>query len=517
MKRNIVTAVVSILGSRVATLLVLALTTPILVRLLGPGSYGVYATLMAVFGLVMILVSSGINTGARKYLAEDRELEGWRDHVFGYYFRLAALLVALVAGLFVVGSWTGLVALGLGEKYTTYFYLLAALAIAAQFRSYARGALMGLKLEHVSEPLKVFQSVAFGLFAVGLVVLGYGVTGVLVGHILSSVLVTVVALAVLARNVSLLSVFRPTPTEFPNRTLIDFNSLTIVVIFLLYSLRHVDVLMLEAFRASEQVGYYRAALVLTQLLWVVPRSIQSVMIQSTSELWESGRIERITEIASRASRYTLLFTGLLAVGLAALAPLFVPFYFGETFRPAVVPVLLLLPGTIGFALARPMLAISQAKGDLRPLIAATGATAGINLLGNLLLIPTYGMLGAAVATSVGYGTLPVFHVIAARRLGYRPLDDSRLDRIGLTVVGAGIPIFLLSRLAGSTVVALLVVPPVGALLYAILAVLTGALTLEELFELGEALPQPAPEKIATLRRRVEEADGVVGRLVSSEN
>jgi len=516
-KRNLVTAVSSILASRVLALAMLAITTPFLVRFLEPDQYGTYATLIAVFGLLMILVSSGIDTGARKYLAEERALDGWQDHVFGYYFRLAALLVAVAVGLLVLASWTGLLARSLGAKYTTYVYLVAVLAVAAQFRAYARGALMGLKLEHVSEPLRVLQSASFGVFAVGLVVLDYGVAGVLVGHIVSSVLVIVVALAVIAQHVSLWSVLRPTPPGFPGRELIDFNSLTIVTLFLLFSLRHVDVLMLEAFRASEQVAYYRAALVLTQLLWLVPRSIQAAMIQSTSNLWESGRIDRITEIGSRACRYTLLVTGLLAVGLASLAAQFVPLYYTEAYTPAVLPVLLLLPGTVGFALARPIFAISQAKGDLRPLVAATGTTAGLNLVGNLLLIPVYGMVGAAIATSVAYATLPVFHVVAAHRIGYQPLAHSRLSRIAVTIVATGLPLLALTRLIADPLVAILVVPPVGGVLYAVFAVFTGSVTLDELFELGEALPEPAPEKVAALRRRVENGDGVLGRLVSTGN
>lgn len=517
MNRNVATAVVSILGSRMLALGVMAVTTPILVQLLDPAAYGIYGTLMAVFGLLMILVSSGINSGTRKYLAEEREMPNWRDHVFGYYFRLAALLAAVAAGGLVLASWSGVIARSLGEEYTTYFYLLAVLAVAAQFRSYARRALMGLKLEHVAEPLKVLNSVAFGTLAIGGVVLGYGIRGVLAGHILASTLVTVVALFIIARHVSLRAVFSRTPSGFPTRKLLDFNSLTIVAIFLLVSLQHVDVLILELYRGQEKVGYYRAALVLTQLLWLVPRSIQSVMIQSTSNLWEDNRIEHITELASRASRYTLLFTLLLAVGLATLAHQFVPIYYGEAFRPAVIPVLLLLPGTVGFSLARPMFAISQAKGDLKVLIAATGATALINLGLNLVLIPTYGMVGAAVATSVGYGLLPVFHVAAARRLGYRPFADLRPGRVAATALGTAIPIVALSRLIGDPLLALVVVPPVGGAIYAVLTLLTGAMRFEELYELGTAMPGPVERRVESLRGYIEDADGVVDSLRTAQN
>jgi len=51
----------------------------------------------------------------------------------------------------------------------------------------------------------------------------------------------------------------------------------------------------------------------------------------------------------------------MAVGLAALADIAVPIYFGAEAEPAITPLLLLLPGALGFAIARPILAVSQGK------------------------------------------------------------------------------------------------------------------------------------------------------------
>jgi O-antigen/teichoic acid export membrane protein len=72
--RNLVTAFGAIAGSRLAIVLVLAVFSPLLVRLLGFETYGAYATVIAMFDLLMILVSSGVNSGVRKYIAEDRDI-----------------------------------------------------------------------------------------------------------------------------------------------------------------------------------------------------------------------------------------------------------------------------------------------------------------------------------------------------------------------------------------------------------------------------------------------------------
>ncbi|MFB6171113.1 MAG: lipopolysaccharide biosynthesis protein, partial [Haloarculaceae archaeon] len=507
MNRNPVTAFVSIAGGRIGIVLVSVLVTPALVRVLSRSQYGAYGFLMALFGMLMILVSSGINSGVRKFLAEDRTAADWKSNVFSFYGRVAFALAIVPAVALVLAAYTGVVTRipNVGPAFVPYFYLLAALTLAAQFREYVRRALMGLELEHVSEPIRVVHKVAFGVTAVGLAVLGYGVGGVLVGEILASVLAGLVTFHYVRREISLSRVIEPLPDSFPRRELFSFNNRTVVYIFLLTSLYHVDVLMLQGVRSSQSVAIYKGALVIVQFLWLVPRSVQSVMIQEASGLWADGDLDAVNELASKATRYTLLFTLLLAVGLGALAGDFVPLYLSQDYAAAVVPVLLLLPGTIGFAIARPVFAISHAKGELNVIIVATAASALINVGLNAVLIPRYGILGAAVATSVGYGSLPIVHFVGARHIGYEPFADARLGRVALSGLLAGVPIVLLSLAIDRSLVALAVVPPVGFLLFAAFSLLTGALDLDEVLSVFVALPAPIGPRARALRQRHRDA------------
>ncbi|WP_267642363.1 lipopolysaccharide biosynthesis protein [Haloarchaeobius amylolyticus] len=504
MNRNIVTAFLSTVGSRLVGLIVTAAVTPLLIHFLGVTIYGRYATIMSVFALLTIFMSSGTNTGVKKYIAEERSMNCWKDHVFGYYFRLATLLAVLAAIGFAVAAYTGVVAMVWGAEFEPYFYLLGAMALAVQYREYIRRTLMGLKLEHVSEPLNVLYRIVFGVVGVSLAALEFGVPGLIVAQIVASLVAVGVGLAVVRGRLSFDAIVTTTPDRFPSSDLFNFNHLTIAYVFLLTSLYHIDVLMLEAFKTSELVGYYKAALVIVQFLWILPRSVQGVMVQSTSDLWEQNKVERITDLASRTTRYVLLLTLLLAIGMAALASTFVPLYLGSEMRPAVTPLLLLLPGTVAFAVARPLLAISHAKGDVKALIAATWASATLNFALNLNLIPAYGMVGAAVATTIGYGSLPLFNMLIARDLGYDPLEDVRIVRIVVTGAVAAVPIYFLPAAIENDLLALVVVPVVGFVVYALAAVLTGAVDVGEVLDFCSSLPGPLGEKASEL---ADAADG----------
>ncbi|OYR41812.1 polysaccharide biosynthesis protein [Halorubrum sp. Ib24] len=502
MKRTFASAFLSVVGGKFVIVAAAVFITPLLVRLLGEDAYGQYATLMAMFGLLMILVSSGVNSGTRKFISEERDADRWKDHVFGFYFRFAALFAFLGSALLVGAAQIGLVDAALGEEFAGYASVLGLLVFASQFGEYARRVLMGLKLEHVSEPIGVVHKVSFGAFAVAFVYFDYGVLGVLLGHLVARVIEIALSLYFISKRLSLASVFTPTPASFPRSRLLSFNHLSVVYIFLLTSLYHVDVLMLERFTASAQVGYYKIALVIAEFLWFVPRALQSVIIQSTSNLWAEGKTERVTRLSSAITRYTLVLTMLLAVGLAVLARDVVPLYAGPAYVASVPPLLLLLPGTIGFAIARPILAVSHAKGDLRVMIAATGLSALINVALNALLIPTYGIEGAAIATSVGYGSLPLFHVAGARRLGYRPLSDLRLGRVAVAAGATGAVIHPLANAIAGTLPTLALVPPTGFVVYVAVAIATRLVTLDEVKRGVAGLPDPVGARATSLVERV---------------
>ena len=506
MARSFVTALISTVGGRLLRLLSSMLLTPVIIAFAGTQTYGEFGTLLSAFAMATILMSEGVHSGVRKYISEERERQNWQNEVFGFYFRIAVVMAVLTALAFVLAARFGLVTFLWGEKYVPYFYLLAPLAVATQFKGYFQRTLMGLKLEHIAEPVRVFYKVSFIGIAIVATYLGYGIVGLIASQIVASLLSVAVSLWFVIPRVAVRSAFSIPSRDFPRRELFTFNYNSIAYTFLLMSLFHVDILMLESFTGSEQVGYYKAAMVITQFLWFVPRSMQSVMVQSTSNMWAQGRTEEITEMASRITRYVLALTLLLALGMASLAPDFVRFYLGNTMLPSVTPLLILLPGTLGFAIARPILSISQAKGQLRTLIVTTAAAAAINFGLNVLLIPRYGILGAAIATTTGYTALGVLQFFGARYLGYNPFADLRLGRIAATAAVSAVPIFLVARLLDNHLLSLAVVPVVGFVTYSALTFATGVVRVDEVFDILTSAPGPIGAKAATARERIRSVD-----------
>lgn len=488
MGTDITKGLLSILSAKIGVLLISLLLTPLLVRILGSTDYGIYAFLISLLSVCMILVNGGVFDGIRKFVAEDRSDVDWANHVLGFYARFGSASVFFMSSLFVLSNLAGITTILLGDEYELYLYLLAVLIAVRQWFMITRSALMGRGLESISEPMKVGQRSLFAVLGLTFAYLGHGVVGILLGHIVASSIVAGIGTYYLSREYQILTIFKRAPDDFPVRELIGFNLLSIVLVFLIQSLYHTDILLLNILASSQETGQYKAALVIAEFLWFVPTALQMVLLHSTSKIWADQDTAWITTISSQLTRYNLLLSLLLVIGVAALAEPFVTTYFGSEFQPAVVPLLILLPGAFGFALTRPIYAIGQGKGELRVLIIATCVAAIGNFVLNLILIPQLGTHGAAVATSVGYGSMLVLHYAAARNIGFNPFADLRLRRIVVATAVTTPVIFSLANLLPGEILPLLIVPPVGFTTYSILLLRTGAISHSELEPVLGQLP-----------------------------
>lgn len=473
-----------IFSGRVGAGILTVIVTPIIVRVLGSGGYGDYAFALAVYSALRTIAGGGVYEGARKYIAE-KPGQPEKAAVFYYYLKISALF-GTVAALFLAGfTYVAVGRVILDPRLRPYLYIVAGMIFFHAFYHLVRSSLMGYKLEQYSEPLYVLNRVFFPLIGIPLAIAGWHVAGILVGHLISTVLIVLIGYAALLRYTSVWVrsplELMPRPHIFRSR-MFRYGLINVAFVLLTKSLYVTDILLLQLFVPSEEVGHYNAALVAAEFLWFAPFALQVVLLHSASQLWAEDRVTEITATASTITRYNLLMTGALAVVLATVGAAFLPIYFGPEFIASYVPMLLLLPGVVAFALARPIYAIGQGHGNMRVLVLATGASALLNLVGNVLLIPPFGMYGAAVATSLGYGSMVFFHALTARHLGFYPLRDVPLVRIAATCL-LPLPVLVFGyRIISSPILGLVLVPVIALPMFLALARMLNTITREEFRE-----------------------------------
>jgi O-antigen/teichoic acid export membrane protein len=170
-----------------------------------------------------------------------------------------------------------------------------------------------------------------------------------------------------------------------------------------------DVILVNFFVGPAAAGIYAATLVLADRLWALSQAVSTVTFPRLASLHAfPSKAYALTE---QASRCVLVVTVIVSVGVAALAyPMFTLVY-GTEFRAGVPALLLLLPGYIVASSARVLANSLAAAGYVGWNAGAAAILVVVNVAANLLLIPRFGITGAAVASSTGwfvYGALVVF-------------------------------------------------------------------------------------------------------------
>ncbi|RLM95883.1 flippase [Haloarcula sp. Atlit-7R] len=467
---------ISVLGGKVSTMLSMVLVTPIVIRLAGNSEYGGFTFAMSVFSMLLIFTTPGIFDGIRKYLSEEKDDQSWHENVLVFYFSFGSVLAFAVAILLSLSTYLGYLSEYFDQSVINLFYLVAILLLAEQGVFILRGAHMGLGDEFHSELLLFIRSVVFVLFSIGLVYIGLGAEGILAGRVFGSVIASAVGLLYLYPKVELTLTEISLRSKLPIKELMTFNIYSAIFIAMTSSLYNIDIILVQYFLDSEKTAFYRASLLIAEFLWFVPNALQTLLLHSASELWSKDKTKQITNISSDITRYNILISLLFLIGIVILAEPFVLIYFGDSFTESINALIILLPGAFGFAIARPVFSIVQGKGELRIIVLGTIIPVAVNIILNLVLIPIWGINGAAISTSVGYGMMILIHGYIAKVVGFNPFLDLKLSRITATGIISFIIIYIADLAIHSSVASLLFIPPLGFVIYAYTGVKLEVLT-----------------------------------------
>ncbi len=180
-----------------------------------------------------------------------------------------------------------------------------------------------------------------------------------------------------------------------------------------------DQWILGAVGGTKQLGQYSVAVAWAEALFLLPTALSAV--QRPAIVRASTR--EAVRLTARVFRISLLITGALGVGLVIFAPVLCVTIFGEEFRDSVADLRVLAGGAFGVVALKQL--GSALTGRDRPLAASLsiGSAFIFTVALDIALIPAYGDLGAAIASSVAY-TLGgiVIIVVFTRSLGGRAGD-----------------------------------------------------------------------------------------------
>ena len=165
---------------------------------------------------------------------------------------------------------------------------------------------------------------------------------------------------------------------------------------------YIDVLAITYFKKIEDVALYQAAFPTAQFLWIFSAAIGVVLLPVVAELWALKNRATLNNTISLLFKFLFIFVFPLAAVLIAFPDLALRTLFGTDYVAAASVLQILAFGAIFYnvysLLNISLIGIGKPAVSTKIFISMTLVAVFLNIF----LVPTYGIIGAAVATTVSY-------------------------------------------------------------------------------------------------------------------
>jgi O-antigen/teichoic acid export membrane protein len=379
-------------------------TSIVLARLLGPSGRGLLGLMVSVSQVALVLTAIGLPT-AVTYFASLQDADP--PAILGNCLAHAGVLSALLIPFAAIFHQQIADALGHGDGGRTW--ILVAAFVPVTFLDWTTNSQLQGTLRFAR--FNVVVVLARLVYAFGVVVLvGFvdlGVTGGMLAQIAGGLVMIVASLKpILDRGT-------PRVDRKLMSRMFHYGFRAQVGAVLALANGRLDVLIMQIYRPLAQVGYYVVAQAIAELPLVLSQQFRWTSMVLVTKYDQDAKQEATT--ADSVLHFSIL-GAVTVIANAVFGSLLILVAYGPEFHPAVVPMLILLPGI--WFLGISIVIQGDLSGRGRPGLASwlAGLAAVVTVVLDFTLIPPFGVIGASIASVSAYTTLGVSSLVALSRI-----------------------------------------------------------------------------------------------------
>jgi O-antigen/teichoic acid export membrane protein len=403
----------------------------ILARTIGPRGYGLYAFALSMTALLAIPSTAALSTLVVREVAagvarkRDDLVAGvtrWSDRR-GLALALSAVLVALLVGLVLHARLTS-------EGRLTFTIALALVPLSALIAIRA-ATLRGLHHVVAGQAPEQIVVPAVLLAALGIVfATGHGGA---VDSVLAIALYVTAALAALTVSAVMLARWRPAGVRSaePRYDARAWRAAVVPLLFVsgfAYANRELGLLLVGSIAGPTDAGIYRVAVRGATLVTFALGGVNAAVAPRLARLHAMGDVAALRRMLRLAALASLAWALPVAALLIGFSTWILTTIFGADYAVAATSLTILCLGQLVNAATGPVGLLLNMTGRERVTARGHAVALAVGLIAGLILIPRWGVAGAAAASALSMVTWNVtFAVIVARSLG---ITDRRRARTG---------------------------------------------------------------------------------------
>lgn len=386
-------------------------TAAIIARWLGPEGKGIVTMALLAPGMMVIFLNSGIGV-ANVYFAGSKRMNIPTLTVNSVIFAF----LATIFGMFIIGALLATGSLqALLPRAPIWLVLIAMIGLPVGILTgYFTTILQGLQAIIKINLVNLAQG-ALTLALTFLLVANFrvGLLGALMAYLLTSISSLIVLTFLLQKEGGVfLSKWNPSVM----RSTLSFGLKGHIGNILQFFNYRLDIFFVNYFLGPAGVGIYSVSVGMAEFLWYLPNAVGFIIFPKAA----STQPEVMNLFIPRVFRIALGLTALGAVGLVFLGKQLIQWVFSSSFDSAYLPLVALLPGAVLLGGAKILSNDIAGRGYPQYNSINAGVAAVLTIILDLVLIPSYGVLGAAIASSISYSIIFLaalcFHRLVSLRI-----------------------------------------------------------------------------------------------------
>ncbi|MFQ6792053.1 MAG: flippase [Thomasclavelia sp.] len=214
-----------------------------------------------------------------------------------------------------------------------------------------------------------------------------------------------------------------------------FLFLTVIAVSLF---KVMDKVMLGMMSGSSQVGYYESAEKIIQVPTALITSLGTVMLPRMTNMVNKNENQN-KRMIYLSIQFAMFISTSLCFGIMGVSKEFVPLFYGNGFEVCIYLYIILLPSCVFLAFANVIRTQYLLPHQMdKPYVISAFLGAGVNIIINMLLIPYYGCIGAAIGTFFAEMSVFIFQCFSVKK--YLPIKKYLLK--SMYFIFSGIAMFL---------------------------------------------------------------------------
>jgi len=382
-------------------------------RHLNTDGFGDFNLGLALAGLLSLVALLGLHQAVARTLAATHDPAARRRVIRTVAFVTGVMAFVVSTLVYVLaGSIASIFNPGQGPELTEVFQLFSVTVGLTLLCTFIASVFQGFEdTVPYAWINQAVQPAAFVIFLYIFFAFNLELTAALVAWVLSNVVTFAILVVYAFRQLPKHLPPGPVAAELPAGMFLLSLSLWGVTT-LAFVTAYIDTLILGAFRPSTQVGVYSAVMTLGRLVLISSTAVTYIFLPVSARLNREGDFATLRSSYVTTTRWALLFALPIFLVFAFLPSDTLHSVFGKSYIPGSLALLLIASAAIASVALGPVNVTLAGVGATRPLLVATAASATSNIVLSFSLIPTYGLIGAAIAWSVARVLYPGFGAAA---------------------------------------------------------------------------------------------------------